>query len=166
MPVFSVSFDISKLKSGAQDAVSVVEKVTESTEGAENALIDMGEAGANAGKKTSAAMRDAAKESEKAATEIRASAKSVGTTGAKAGEELSSSIKSAAKNVLALVDAYKAVEAAMSFAQTGVKTNASFEQSKIGIASVIASVNQLEDAQGRLLKGPENEVTCGSLPSI
>ncbi len=73
----------------------------------------------------------------------------------KNAQNAAGNIKSLAKQLLGLVGAYKAVDSAMNFAKRGVETNASWEQSKIGIASVIASVNQLEDAQGNLLKGPE-----------
>lgn len=73
----------------------------------------------------------------------------------KNAQNAAGNIKSLAKQLLGLVGAYKAVDSAMNFAKRGVEMNASWEQSKIGIASVIASVNQLEDAQGNLLKGPE-----------
>lgn len=70
-------------------------------------------------------------------------------------DRLSSSIASAAKQVLALVGAYKALEGMKGFVQRGIEFNASLESSRIGIASIITSMVQLEDAQGRILEGAE-----------
>lgn len=58
-----------------------------------------------------------------------------------------------AKEVLALVGAYKTLESAMDFARRGVNQSAEWEQSKIGIASVLASVREVRDEQGNLVKG-------------
>lgn len=70
-------------------------------------------------------------------------------------DRLSSSIASAAKQVLAMVGAYKALEGMKGFVQRGIEFNASLESSRIGIASIITSMVQLEDAQGRILEGAE-----------
>ena len=61
--------------------------------------------------------------------------------------------RAAAKEVLALVGAYKTLESAMDFARRGVNQSAEWEQSKIGIASVLASVREVRDEQGNLVKG-------------
>ena len=68
---------------------------------------------------------------------------------------LSGAIASAAKQVLALVGAYKALEGMKGFAQRGIEFNSSMEQSKIAIASMITSMANLEDGQGKVLQGAE-----------
>lgn len=129
MPVFK--FDLRAVN--ADKASSSIGQVTKAAGQAEKAVEGIGAASSKAGSQASA----------------------LGRQGKRAGADISAAMKDAAKNILALVGAYKAVDAAMGFAKRGVEMNASWEQSKIGIASVIASVNQLEDAQGNLLKGPE-----------
>ena len=129
MPVFK--FDLRAVN--ADKASSSIGEVTKAAGQAEKAVEGIGAASSKAGSQASA----------------------LGRQGKQAGADISAAMKDAAKNILALVGAYKAVDAAMGFAKRGVEMNASWEQSKIGIASVIASVNQLEDAQGNLLKGPE-----------
>lgn len=68
---------------------------------------------------------------------------------------LSGAIAGAAKQVLALVGAYKALEGMKGFAQRGIEFNSSMEQSKIAIASIITSMANLEDGQGKVLQGAE-----------
>lgn len=68
---------------------------------------------------------------------------------------LSGAIASAAKQVLALVGAYKALEGMKGFVQRGIEFNSSMEQSKIAIASMITSMANLEDGQGKVLQGAE-----------
>ena len=129
MPVFK--FDLRAVN--ADKVSSSIGEVTKAAGQAEKAVEGIGAASSKAGSQASA----------------------LGRQSKQAGADISAAMKNAAKNILALVGAYKAVDAAMGFAKRGVEMNASWEQSKIGIASVIASVNQLEDAQGNLLKGPE-----------
>lgn len=117
----------------ADKTSSSINQVTKSAGQAEKAVEGIGAASSKAGSQASA----------------------LGHQGKQAGADISAAMKDAAKNILALVGAYKAVDAAMSFAKRGVEMNASWEQSKIGIASVIASVNQLEDEQGNLLSGAD-----------
>lgn len=69
--------------------------------------------------------------------------------------KLSGAIAGAAKHVLALVGAYKALEAMKGFAMRGVEFNSSMEQSKIAIASIVTSMATLEDGQGKVLQGAE-----------
>ena len=68
---------------------------------------------------------------------------------------LSGAIAGAAKQVLALVGAYKALEGMKGFVQRGIEFNSSMEQSKIAIASMITSMANLEDGQGKVLQGAE-----------
>lgn len=68
-------------------------------------------------------------------------------------DSVSKALGKAADQVIKLAGAYLTLREAMSFLGRGVEANASWEQSKIGIASVIASVNTLQDAQGNILTG-------------
>lgn len=133
MPIFDLKLDISGLKRESKGAVDAFGGIASAAENAQQAVTNIG----------SSANRTAGPLS------------TLGKQGKDAGNKISAAMKDAAKSILALVGAYKAVESAMNFAERGVEMNAAWEQSKIGIASVIASVNQLEDAQGNLLKGSE-----------
>lgn len=64
-------------------------------------------------------------------------------------------LQSWAAQILVLVGVYKALDSAMSLVQRGVKQNSEWEQSKIGIASVLASVREIRDEQGNLVTGAE-----------
>ncbi len=88
-----------------------------------------------------------------ASTQAAKSVASAGDSGTKAANKISDAMKDAVKTVLALVGAYKALDTAMGFAQRGVKQNSEWEQSKIGIASVLASVREVRDEQGNLVTG-------------
>lgn len=68
-------------------------------------------------------------------------------------DNISKALGKAADQVIKLAGAYLTLREAMSFLGRGVEANATWEQSKIGIASVIASVNRLQDAQGNVLTG-------------
>lgn len=68
-------------------------------------------------------------------------------------DNISKALGKAADQVIKLAGAYLTLREAMSFLGRGVEANATWEQSKIGIASVIASVNTLQDAQGNVLTG-------------
>ena len=68
-------------------------------------------------------------------------------------DNISKALGKAADQVIKLAGAYLTLREAMSFLRRGVEANATWEQSKIGIASVIASVNTLQDAQGNVLTG-------------
>ena len=57
--------------------------------------------------------------------------------------------------VMALVGAYKALDAATNFVRTGFAFNANMETSRIGVASVVSATSDLIDAQGRILRGQE-----------
>lgn len=83
----------------------------------------------------------------------------------KSTDALASSISSAAKQVLALVGAYKALETAKGFAERGIEFNSAMEQSQIGIAAVITSMAKLEDSQGNVLKGAEKYAAAQGLAS-
>ena len=111
MPVFQVEFDVSKLKSGARDAITVLNSVANSAQNTQDGIEGI--------KKT---INDSI-----------------------------SSVKSYSQAVLGLVAAYNALKP---FAR-GVEMNAAWEQSRIGIASVIASVNTLKNAQGGILTGQD-----------
>lgn len=70
-------------------------------------------------------------------------------------DQLTRKIGDYAKQIVALVAAYKALGAVGSFVKRGMEFNASLEASEIAIASVIAATNKLSDAQGRTLEGAE-----------
>lgn len=76
-----------------------------------------------------------------------------GDASADLGSKITSSMKSAVKDVIALAAAYASLSAAMDFSKRGVSQNADWEQSKIGIASVLASVREVRDEQGNLVTG-------------
>lgn len=83
----------------------------------------------------------------------------------KSTDALASSVSNAAKQVLALVGAYKALETAKGFAERGIEFNSAMEQSQIGIAAVITSMAKLEDSQGNVLKGAEKYAAAQGLAS-
>ena len=78
-------------------------------------------------------------------------------------DRLGSSIASAAKQVLALVGAYKALEGMKGFVQRGIEFNSTIEQSRIGMASLIATMAKLQDEQGRTLEGAEKYAAAQSV---
>lgn len=77
--------------------------------------------------------------------------------------KLGQSLKNTAQNVLALVGAYKTIGAMKDFIRRGVEFNSSMESSRIGIASLITSMVNLEDAQGRTLEGAEKYAAAQGL---
>ncbi len=77
--------------------------------------------------------------------------------------KLGQSLKNTAQNVLALVGAYKTIGAMKDFVRRGVEFNSSIESSRIGIASLITSMVNLEDAQGRTLEGAEKYAAAQGL---
>lgn len=78
-------------------------------------------------------------------------------------DRLSSSIASAAKQILALAGAYKALEGMKGFVQRGIEFNSTIEQSRIGMASLIATMAKLQDEQGRTLEGAEKYAAAQSV---
>lgn len=108
MPVLSLGLDISKLKSGASQAVNQLDAINKSVQGVQRSVDDLG-----------------------------------------------GSFASAAKQVLALVGAYQALEGMKGFVQRGVEFNSSIEQSRIGMGSLITAMVTLQDEQGRVLEGQE-----------
>ncbi len=72
-----------------------------------------------------------------------------------AAKDVKERLQSWAAQILVLVGVYKALDSAMSLVQRGVKQNSEWEQSKIGIASVLASVREIRDEQGNLVTGAE-----------
>ena len=67
--------------------------------------------------------------------------------------KLSSALRSAAQTALAFVGAYQAISAISNFAQSGIEYNKTLEDSRLGIASVIAMTQTLIDKQGNLIEG-------------
>ena len=129
MPGYDISIDLHALN--ADKAASAIDQVTRSASQAEKALGGIGA------------------ESAKAASQTV----ELGRRGKDAGEAITTAMKGAAKSVLALVGAYKAVEGMKGFVQRGIEFNSSVESSRIGMASIITSMVQLEDAQGKVLEG-------------
>lgn len=70
-------------------------------------------------------------------------------------DDLGAAISGATKKVLALVGAYKALDGVKKFVWRGIKFNSTLESSQIGMASIITSMVQLEDAQGKTLQGAQ-----------
>ena len=58
-------------------------------------------------------------------------------------DKLSNALKSAAQTALAFVGAYQAISAISNFAQSGSEYNKTFEDSRLGIASVIAMTQSI-----------------------
>lgn len=81
----------------------------------------------------------------------------------KSVDELGGSFASAAKQVLALVGAYQALEGMKGFVQRGVEFNSTIEQSRIGMGSLITAMVTLQDEQGRVLEGQEKYAAAQGL---
>jgi len=64
-------------------------------------------------------------------------------TAEKQVDKLSNALKSAAQTALAFVGAYQAISAISNFAQSGSEYNKTFEDSRLGIASVIAMTQSI-----------------------
>lgn len=131
MPVFNLELKFNNR--GAQEATKQINGVAGAASSAQQAV---GKLGDEAGHSTAPVV-------------------SLGKQGAKAGADISAAMKRAAKDILALVGAYKAVGAAMNFINRGIEFNSSLEESRIGIASLITSMVRLEDAQGKALEGAQ-----------
>ena len=76
---------------------------------------------------------------------------------------LGESLKNAAQNVLALVGHCKTIGAMKDFVRRGAEFNSYMESGRIGIASKITSMVNLEDAQGRTLEGAEKYAAAQGL---
>lgn len=76
---------------------------------------------------------------------------------------LGESLKNAAQNVLALVGHCKTIGAMKDFVRRGAEFNSYMESGRIGIASLITSMVNLEDAQGRTLEGAEKYAAAQGL---
>ena len=118
--------------------------------------------GAVVGARKMNALADAADKAQKSVSDISSastlatkSISNAGVAGERAGDAITQAMKDAARNVIALVGAYKSLDAAMEFAKRGMNATAEWEQSKIGIASVLASVKEIRDEQGNLLSGAD-----------
>lgn len=83
------------------------------------------------------------------------SAEGVGPRARAGTDAMSTSFERLAMQLAAAVSGYKALEAAVDFGRRGFDFNAQWEESRIGIGSVIAAVNTLTTAQGRTLEGME-----------
>ena len=75
----------------------------------------------------------------------------VGAAAANAGVRL----RTLATEILALVGAYKALQAASSFVSRTFDFSSNLEDSQIAIASVLGATNKIADSQGRILEGAE-----------
>ena len=73
----------------------------------------------------------------------------------KHADRLSKALKTAAQSALAFVGAYQAMSKISDFVQSGIEYNKTLEDSKLGIASVIAMTQTLVDRQGNLIEGAE-----------
>lgn len=81
----------------------------------------------------------------------------------KNAEQMTNAFADAAKSILAVVAGFKALDSLKSFAQRGVQFNSSMEQSRIGIASILTAMTNLQDEQGRVLEGAEKYAAAQSL---
>lgn len=130
MPIFDLKLDISGLKRESKGAVDAFGGIASAAENAQQAVTNIGSS------------------ANRAASPLS----TLGKQGESAGNKISAAMKDAAKSVLALVGAYKAVEGMKGFVQRGIEFNSSLELSRIGMASIITSMVQLEDAQGKVLE--------------
>ncbi len=73
---------------------------------------------------------------------------------------LGASIKSVTARVLGLATAYVSLSKAMELTREGFVYNEQLENARLGIASVIASTVQLQDAQGKVLEGQEKFIAA------
>lgn len=128
MPVFALKIDASGVRKGSQEAVASLQNVS-----------------------------TAAQDTGKAIGQVHAnnSLDKLSKSASSASTNIKSQMWSIAAAVGGVAAAYKSLEVAQNFLKSGVRYNAEWEQSKIGIASVIASVNQLQDEQGKMLTGAE-----------
>lgn len=131
MPIFDLKLDIFGLKRESKGAVDAFGGIASAAENAQQAVTNIGSS----------------------ATRTAGPLSTLGKQGKDAGNKISAAMKDAAKSVLALVGAYKAVEGMKGFVQRGIEFNSSIESSRIGMASIITSMVQLEDAQGKVLEG-------------
>ncbi len=81
----------------------------------------------------------------------------------KNAEQMTDAFAGAAKSILAVVAGFKALDSFKNFVQRGVQFNSSMEQSRIGIASILTAMTNLQDAQGRVLEGAEKYAAAQSL---
>lgn len=76
------------------------------------------------------------------------------------GDSISNAMHKAALKVLGLVSAWKALSMAQRTFTLGSGYNERIEKAQLGIASVVAATNELEDSQGRLLKGQDKFIAA------
>lgn len=129
MPTFQFSIDINKLKSGAADAIKIMNGVRESADTAAAGVASVGKASSSA-------------------------ASGMNVFG-KSAQDVKSNLRSLAAQIVGLIGVYKTLEGAMSFVKRGMDFSSSLEASEISIASVVAATNNITTAEGKALQGVE-----------
>jgi hypothetical protein len=129
MPQFQVSFDISKLKSGAKDAITIIDGVSKSADKASSSVSKIGYAG---------------KDSSGGIKALGASA-----------SDAASNVKLLAAQIVGLVGVYKTLGAVAGFVKRGMDFSSSLESSEIAIASIVSATNNIATAEGKALQGAE-----------
>lgn len=129
MPQFQVSLDISKLRSGAKDAITILDGVSKSADKASSSVSKIG----TAGKDSSGGL------------------KSVGSS----ASDAASNVKLLAAQIVGLVGVYKTLGAVAGFVKRGMDFSSSLESSEIAIASIVSATNNIATAEGKALQGAE-----------
>ena len=120
-----------------------------------NIELKFNDQGAVTGARNLTALSEAADKAQKSVSGVgdRGSA-SVSEFG-KNAEVATAKIQGLATQILALVGAYKALQAASSFVSRTFDFSSNLEDSQIAIASVLGATNKIVDSQGRMLEGAE-----------
>ena len=120
-----------------------------------NIELKFNDQGAITGARNLTALADAANKAQKSVSDVGdKGASSVAGLG-KNADAAASQIKGLATQILALVGAYKALQAASSFVTRAFDFSSNIEDSQIAIASVLGATNKISDSQGRMLEGAE-----------
>ena len=120
-----------------------------------NIELKFNDQGAITGARNLTALADAANKAQKSVSDVGdKGASSVAGLG-KNADAAASQIKGLATQILALVGAYKALQAASSFVTRAFDFSSNIEDSQIAIASVLGATNKISDSQGRMLEGTE-----------
>lgn len=126
MPVIQMSFDVSGVRRGTSDAVRAMGQLTRAVDKLARDYEQAGRAAAASGRTMSSSFGGAA-----------------------------SSIRRVAVELAGLYSAMKVLDKMKGFVERGLEYNATLETSQLTIASIIGAVNDISDAQGRVLQGAE-----------
>ena len=120
-----------------------------------NIELKFNDQGAVTGARNLTALADAANKAQKSVSDLGDKGSSSIAGLGKNAEQATAQIKGLATQILALVGAYKALQAASSFVTRAFDFSSNIEDSQIAIASVLGATNKISDSQGRMLEGTE-----------